>query len=252
MGSFEHGVRRVAMHICALSVSVVIASVVSGAHAQVQQSAPATQKRWSTPPPSSNDSTSTTDSTSPPPSAAGTPGPPANKPWREAMERETPKSPEPTPKERIYYGWQTLLVDGLGIGLIVFAAGANESDVALIGVGVLTIGGPLLHFVHENTQGGLISLGIRALSLGLFVLGGFIAANTIFDDNSSDDDTEALVGGALVIVGLGGEITAVVVDASVLAFVPAKTRSARKTAAGVAPWIDPQRGSYGLRFGLAL
>jgi hypothetical protein len=167
------------------------------------------------------------------------------------MERE-PQPPSAASAERNWYGWQTLLADGLSIGLIALSFGSEEEDVALVGIGLLTIVSPLVHFVHENTDSGLISLAIRSVSVGLFVLGGFLVASNVFDESSDTaDGTLRFIGGASLIVSLAGELAAISIDAAVLAFVP-KTRSSRPSAAGFAPWIDPTRGSYGLRFGLAL
>jgi hypothetical protein len=241
MGWFEHVEARVAVRICALTASVLVGLLGSSARAQAQQSAPPPTKRWIAPPPDSN---------GPQPPAASEPrAPGASLPWRETMERESP-SPEAKARDRIWYGWQTLIADGLSLGLIAVSLGEDEADVALVGVGLLTIASPLVHFVQENTQGGLISLGIRGVSVGLFVLGGVLLADSFFDDSSSNDGGE-FVGGVLLIVSLAGELAAISVDASLLAFRP-KHPSRRQSATGVAPWIDPRRGSYGLRFGLAL
>ena len=167
------------------------------------------------------------------------------------MERE-PLPRESRPKERIWYGWQTLISDGLSLGLIALSIASDEEEVALVGIGVLTLASPLVHFVHENTPSGLISLTMRVVAVGLFVLGGVLVSDSgIFDDGSSSGDTEALVGSALLIVSLAGELAAIGVDASVLAFAP-KNWNTGRSAAGMAPWFDPHRGSYGLRFGLAL
>jgi hypothetical protein len=213
---------------------VVITSLGSSARAQAEESTPATQKSWTAPPQSS---------TNPPPSAAGTPRAPESQPWREAMEREPPQSPESRPHERIYYGWQTLLVDGLGVGLIVLSSGADVVGFAVAALGTLTIGSPIVHFAHSNTQGAVISLGIRVASLGLSVLGVVLIADDVFND-SSDGDSRAIVGGASLILSFAGEIAAITIDASLLAFVP-KSRSSYEPAAGIAPWFDPKRGSYG-------
>jgi hypothetical protein len=218
MGRFEQ--------ICAVLAFVVIAMFATSAHAQ----------RWNQSPP--------------PPAAADDPAAPAgSQPWREAKERlPAPDYPGSEIRERTWYGWQTLIADALGIGLIVFG---DESDIIFVGIGVLGLGAPLVHFAHANVDGGLISLAIRAGSIGLLVLGGALVGNAIFDDRSSSSETRNTFGAVLIVASIVGGLTGLIVDAAVLGY-ETKTRKRDYSTTSVAPWFDPARGSYGVRVGLTL
>jgi hypothetical protein len=187
------------------------------------------------------------------PTAAPEPPPPApptphRKPWREAMDQApAPEADTPANTERVWYGWQTLTVDVSGIAMIAFT-GENEVF-GVTGLFALGLGAPIVHWAHGNTNGGLISFGIRASSVGLLFLGAFLVADDIFDEEDLDDDSQEVLGTICLIASIAGGITAAVLDAGVFGY-DTKRREPRYT--NLAPWIDPQRGNYGLRFGIAL
>jgi hypothetical protein len=139
-----------------------------------------------------------------------------------------------------------LIADGLGVAMIAFSGGNTTTVIA--GLGVFVFGGPIVHLAHSNTDG-LISLGIRVASIGLFVLGGVLVGNAIFDD-SVHNSAEVTVGGVAIIASVAGALTAIVLDASLFAF-DIKSVRPRYESAGLAPVIDPKHGSYGLRFHVA-
>src|SRR4051812_20627353 len=90
-----------------------------------------------------------------PPATAAAPAS-ASQPWREAKDRlPPPKDPESASQERIWYGWQTLLSDALGLGLIAFGESAVPG---ITGLSMVGLGAPLVHFAHSNVEGGLYSL----------------------------------------------------------------------------------------------
>jgi hypothetical protein len=181
------------------------------------------------------------------PSAAPEPQP-ARKPWREAMDR-APEPPADTPEntERVWYGWQTLLVDVSSI--VMLALVAEDEIVGVTGLVMLGLGSPIVHWAHGNTNGGVVSFGIRATSIGLLFLGGLLLANDVFDDDGSRDDSTEILGTASIIASIAGGLTAVILDASLFGY-DTKRREPHYT--NLTPWFDPQRGNYGLHFAVAL
>ena len=53
---------------------------------------------------------------------------------------QEPRAAPPTPEERRWYGWQTLIADGTAVLV--------TTREPLAGLGVYTFGGPLVHLVH--------------------------------------------------------------------------------------------------------
>lgn len=141
--------------------------------------------------------------------------------------------------ERIWYGWQTLLVDGIALSGIALAA-AEEEDFVWFGIGLMLVGSPIVHFGHLNITGGVSSLAIRAASAGLFVLGAAVATDGF--EGSSDEET---IGTAVAVAGLLGVAAAVIVDASYFGYEEKPKPKQREL---VMPWIDPGRGRYGLSY----
>lgn len=166
------------------------------------------------------------------------------------MER-APAAESEVRTERVWYGWQTLLSDLTGVGLIALIAAEEEEALAVAGFVVFGLGSPIVHFAHGNTPAGVISFGIRATSIGLLFLGGVLLSETLFDDGDGGnfDDTTQVIGTVAVIASLPGALTAVIVDASLLAFEQRRPEPQRSS---LTPWIDPRRGSYGVRFSLSL
>ena len=92
-----------------------------------------------------------------PPSAAAPAPPRKSQPWKERLDREPLPQPEPV---RTWYGWQTLLVDGLAGGLVALTA-LDVIEEYWFGVGLLVISSPIVHFAHLNVAHGFTSLTIR-------------------------------------------------------------------------------------------
>lgn len=121
---------------------------------------------------------------------------------------------------REWYGWQTLLADGvaygcLGTGLILFSAqGSHETAGPTVllaaGVGGSLLGAPIVHFAHGKIGTGFASLGLRMSGWLLVALG--------------SSETGGNAGTALVgVVGLG---VPTVLDASVFGYEPERNRAA--------------------------
>jgi hypothetical protein len=135
----------------------------------------------------------------------------------------------PAPRSR-WYGWQTLLVDGLSLGLTVAGFGTGSGAVALLGISGLLIAAPIVHFGHGNMFG-VLSLILRVGSAALIVAGLASAIDDEDSDNPTDRESLATAG----LVGLG--VTSVL-DAAVFAFEP--------RGGTVTPYADA-RGGFGLR-----
>ncbi|MDB4933212.1 MAG: hypothetical protein JWP87_184 [Labilithrix sp.] len=149
---------------------------------------------------------------------------------------DEPDEPAPASSTPHWYGAQTLIVDGAS--LLTAPLG--------VGIGGLVLGAPIVHLVHDRPYAALASLGLRTV---LPVVGGYLglsAAGTCHEQRESGDflgpcflhGFDELVIGALVGVSI-----AVAVDASVLAYEPARAAeqhvSDRPRVTSVAPSIDP-------------
>jgi hypothetical protein len=183
--------------------------------------------------------------TAAPPAEAGQPAR-AKKPWREAMER----APEPVASDtqsqnRTWYGWQTLIADGMSLAVVL----AFRTNLGIaVTFGGLTLGTPIVHFGNENFSDGLLSLAIRAGISGIIVGSAVVAVEVGGGDLSG---TPANVAQILAVTAMAGMLAMICVDAAVLAFTnPAKPADGSHSA--LVPWVEPQRGNYGLRFVLAL
>ena len=148
---------------------------------------------------------------------------------------------EPIVTRRRWYGWQGLLADGLAIAVV---AGIQETESTIVGCAIGVLGVPLIHLAHENVFSTALSFSMRALAGGFLTLGIFIAVGDDIDFASDDEDT---VGAIVVIAGFATYAAAIIVDAAVLSF-----EQVPRQAAAVVPWLDPRRGSAGVRFVLAL
>ncbi len=223
MGRVESGGWRSAVLICG-----VFATLFAGLH-------PASARAQGTPP---------TAEPAPPQASA-----PPRRPWREAMERAPASEIEAAGTERVWYGWQTLLVDLSGVALLVGGAAADEEMFAIAGLAVIGLGSPIVHFAHQNSSAAVISFAIRATSIGLLFLGVVLISQGIFSDEGSFDSASGAIGVVAAIASVPGALAAVIVDASLLAF---DKRPRSRQRASLAPWVDTRRGSYGVRFALSL
>jgi hypothetical protein len=191
----------------------------------------------------------------PAPSAAPLPAPPsARAPAKVVVIREpTPALddddddddvPALAPR-RVWYGWQTLVVDAAGLsGLVLSAAlsdsGASDSDVgALATFGLLSyeLGPGIVHFVHRNPGRGFASFGMR---LGLPLAGAFVGASV--SSNCDGFLCEADGAAAGLLLGMAG---AIAIDAAVFAYDDRRPRRARAKLVPVASFV-PGRAWLGL------
>lgn len=123
-------------------------------------------------------------------------------------------APPPKPKGT-WYGWQTLLTDGLALTMLYAAADGRGDDGLVYGaVATYNLGAPIVHFGHKNYGRGLASLAVRSLPSIL-----------IFGDTNASTD--------LALLTLISVPTMIAVDAAALA---------REDAPEPAP-----RGPYGMK-----
>lgn len=127
-----------------------------------------------------------------------------------------------TPTER-WYGWQTLSVDALPIGLLITGItveGDARPTLLVSGATTFAVGAPVVHMVHDRPLIGLASFGLR---VGLPVLG-IAVGSAFYNPNISpdipgspkdDSDDGAL---PLVVGGLIGVAGASALDAGLLAY----------------------------------
>jgi hypothetical protein len=162
-----------------------------------------------------------------------------------AEDRPPPETPG------AWYGWQTLLSDGSATGLWVLAAALDDakytsgslqtyenlSNVTLaLGFATYALGAPAIHLLHDQTHE---AWGSFALRLGLPVAGGLaggLLANASCGNSGDDEVPCAIVGGVLGAVA--GGVTAILIDAVVLAREPAE----RSTTKRVQPVFVPGPG----------
>jgi hypothetical protein len=154
---------------------------------------------------------------------------------------------EAKPKRK-WYGWQTLTADGAALAMAYAAANTdgNSSALPLLALGTYALGGPIVHAANGSAGKMGISLGMRVggplvLGYGLYALS---------SSSSNGDSWGPAIMGAFGVVG--GMITAVVIDATVLArkTVPADESSEPReepapqatTSFRITPAVAPIRG----------
>lgn len=130
---------------------------------------------------------------------------------------EAPRHPASPPK-RVWYGWQTLTMDGLSVAVPITLAAA-KSDAAAYAFGGFYLFGPaVVHWTHENVGTGFASVGVRVGSPLVGLLAGCAVSC------GGRGDYEAAFAGLFL-----GYAAAVVLDAAAFA------------------WEDPEPQRYGAR-----
>jgi hypothetical protein len=144
---------------------------------------------------------------------------------------EQPRDLHSNTRRSRWYGWQTMLADGLSLGLVTIGFGHDLPGLGILGISGLLLAAPIVHFAHNNVFG-MASLGLRLACAGLIFVG-LGAARSEFD---SEDDEGGAVSLILTGVVLGGVTS--LVDAAFLAF--------ERSSTVVAPYVDA-RGGVGLQ-----
>jgi len=125
--------------------------------------------------------------------------------------------------EKVWYGYQTLIADGVSFGTLVGGFAARSSGVVTAGYLGFLLVTPIIHMVHGNVGPGFGSIGIRFL-LPLMSLGVGAIAGVIIGGTSGSGSFDRFANGAngavngAVIGGLIGAAGCVAIDAGGLAF----------------------------------
>ncbi|HEY2028710.1 MAG TPA: hypothetical protein VGH20_05830 [Myxococcales bacterium] len=125
---------------------------------------------------------------------------------REAAPPEAVSPEPPAPRVLSWYGWQNILADGVGIGVLI--AGARSDSNLMLGVALANylVTSPTIHFAHGDARQGLGSIALR---LGIPLILGIVGQSSC---GKGGDCLSGVLG-----IGLGAPI-AMVIDDVVLSF----------------------------------
>ena len=145
-----------------------------------------------------------------------------------------------------WYGWQTLTVDGASLATTF--SGAVTPALAVVGLGGLVLGAPIVHLAHERPVAALGSLGLRTLLPLAGMATGYLAAGSCTEQRQPGDILgpcflhgvgEAAVGGVIAL-GLGIALDTTLLARETREVEPATTGSATTLRVqSVAPSFDP-------------
>ena len=143
---------------------------------------------------------------------------------------------EPTERRR-WYGWQTLVTDGISLSALVVGASIESRETGGPGGGTTSLlwlgflgyeaAPAVVHAAHRNPGRAFASMGIR---LGMPLAGAFLGASLASDCNRNL--CEAGGAGVGVLLGMAG---AIAIDAAVFSYDDAKRAPSRR--AGLRPLI---------------
>jgi hypothetical protein len=156
------------------------------------------------------------------------------------MEDAPPEDAPPRRSRRpreTWYGWQTLLLDGASIGLML-----TKSDATGWGVVGYFFAPSIVHFAHRNVGNGFASIGLRIGLPFVGILLGSMASSCFNGDSNLACDLDAATAGLLL--GMAGAIT---IDAAALAYEQRPRR--RSAGVTVSPLLSLHPGDA--RVGLA-
>jgi hypothetical protein len=163
-------------------------------------------------------------------------------------------TPPPSSKEgathRSWYGWETLLVDGVWVvGGIVLLSSRNPSGaISTPLVADYFLGPPIVHAAHGHADRAFASLGLRLAGPLLLVAG----VGSFWGSGSSSRDSG--LGAGLMVLGVLAIPAAVAIDAAVIARedVTPEESAAVRSRMGFSPWVDPLRRAGGLSVTLGM
>ena len=149
--------------------------------------------------------------------------PPATAAPQPVVVYDTPPKPPEGPEHEIWYGEQTLLLDGASAAMFVGAgltarSGTNlPGMLAVAGTMTFVFAPPIVHFAHGRIGPGFGSFGLRvALPLEVAFDGLLIGAALTSNNNNSEDVPAGPIYGGLIGLGLGA-VGASIIDAALLA-----------------------------------
>ena len=147
---------------------------------------------------------------------------------------------EPQVRERLWYGWQTLLSDFGVIGGLYLSGKYDSPTLGYMAIGAYVFAPPLIHFGHQRPGSAGASFAMR---LGLpLVAGRFASGAASCTVHEADGEMHGCAAIWFVIGGLLGALTASALDCAVLGWKPAQERG-RQPGAILTPsvWVDARR-----------
>jgi hypothetical protein len=164
--------------------------------------------------------------------------------------------PKPSAPPQIeWYVWQTMASDLTAISLLALSSGIENKHenastlAAVVGVGFYALGAPLVHAANGQVGKGFGSLGLRLGAPLVGVLGGLATGAASCPGEPRPDELPGGSGSSnlcpVAHAALGfllGSVTAIVVDASVLA----KKEVLARPAVSFAPFVVPTSGGSSL------
>ena len=124
---------------------------------------------------------------------------------------ELPAAPPLEPS----YRSQTVIADGIAMGLLVIGVKTNNEAIGYLSLGTYAGGAPLVHLAHHRPGRAAASLGLR---VGLPILGGILGDKLGNQHRCSGDVCDVDERGVLIALGLlGGMAGAMVIDTAFLA-----------------------------------
>jgi hypothetical protein len=152
------------------------------------------------------------------------------------------------------YRLTLLLSDATAISLLLGTAAVSENEAiatgfVVAGLGTYALGGPIIHFAHQQPARGFTSLGLR---VGLPGAGILVGTGLLLGCPPNDEGWCAV--GAVIfggVIAVGGALTAMIIDDSMLGRAPRNPPkdTARRTntfRAGFASLFDPRKKALGV------
>jgi len=147
---------------------------------------------------------------------------PSRPPLSSESDDSRPSSDAAASTERVWYGWQTLIVEAGALTLMFAGAGMNSgsdgggADLAILGLGAAALGPPIVHWAHGNVGKGFGSFGLMMGGPIVGAIGGGVIACAGDACKGEMGGLGALAG--MLIGGLVGGVASVAIDSSVLAY----------------------------------
>ena len=148
----------------------------------------------------------------------------------------------------MWYGWQTLSLDGLllvgGVAMLPLSNSRSDLAESLLWVPVVgfAVGGPAFHLIHREPWRALGSFGLRA---GLPVLGGAIGIGLVATCPPAEGDYGNCGLGELIIGAATGVVAASLIDG--LALARESPKSSPNLRISLTPFISPDGTTRELR-----
>jgi hypothetical protein len=183
-------------------------------------------------------------------SRAALAGPPAVPP----KPSESAEAGSPSVPEYDDYRLTLLLSDATAVSILIGTAAVSENETiatgfVVAGLGTYALGGPVIHFVHEQPGRAFGSFGLR---VGLPAVGISMGVGLALSCSSGEGEgwcqlAAVLFGG---VIAIGGAVTAMIIDDSILGRAPKKPpkNEAHRSSfrLGLAPLIDPNKKALGM------